>query len=142
MVRNWIVLASTMLLGVGLLSAEVAGKYKVEIERPAGAARGPGGGGGGRGGFGAMQTTLDLKQDGSKLTGSAAMGSGERSRTVEITNGKIDGEKFSFETVFETPRGTMTMLWEGSVEGDTLKGKRSMKEFDRPPVSFTAKKAD
>jgi hypothetical protein len=70
------------------------------------------------------------------------MGSGERSRTVEISNGKIDGEKFSFETTFETPRGTMTMVWEGSVEGDTLKGKRSVKEFDRPPMSFTAKKAD
>lgn len=140
MLRNLMVLAAALVLGAGLLTAEIAGKYTVEVERPAGGSGGPGGGRGGR--FGAMQTTLNLKQDGGTLTGTAEMGSGDRARTVNIQNGKVDGEKFSFETVLETQMGTMTMVWEGSVEGEVLKGKRTVKEFDRPGMAFTAKKAD
>lgn len=128
---------SALFLGAMMLSADVTGKYAVEMERPAGM---EGRGGGGR--MGAMQTTLTLKEEAGKLTGTAEMGSGERARKADITNGRIEGGKFSFETTMETPMGSMTMLWEGEVDGEALKGTRSMKDGDRPAQAFTAKRAD
>ncbi|MCW5962820.1 MAG: hypothetical protein KIT83_02180 [Bryobacterales bacterium] len=141
MLHKVIAMTAALVLCTGILLADVTGKYSVEIERPAGA-EGRGGGPGGGGRMGGMQTTLNLKEEGGKLTGTAEMGAGERARTVDITNGKIEGGKFSFETVLETPMGTMTMLWDGKVEGAELKGTRAMKEVDRPPMNFTAKKAE
>jgi hypothetical protein len=43
-------------------------------------------------------------------------------RTIEIKDGKIDGNKFTFNTVMNTPNGEFKMVYEGTVEGDTLKG--------------------
>lgn len=138
MLHKAMVMTAALVLSTGMLLADVTGKYSVQIERPAGMEGAPGGGGR----MGGMQTTLNLKEEGGKLTGTAEMGSGERARTVEISNGKIEGGKFSFETVLETPMGTMTMLWDGKVEGAELKGTRTMKDVDRPPMNFTAKKAE
>jgi hypothetical protein len=141
MMRTILSIAAALLLGAGLLSAEVTGKYKVEMEAPAGAqGAAPGGGPRGGGMFGNM--VFDLKEAGGALTGEVQMGQGDRARSVPISNGKIAGGKFSFETKMETPRGEMTMLYEGSVEGDVLKGTFQMKDTDRPPRNFTAKKAE
>lgn len=136
MLHKMMVMAGALLLSAGLLLADVTGKYSVDMERPAGME----GRGGGR--MGGMQTTLDLKESGGKLTGTVHMGAGERARSMEITNGKIEGGKFSFENVLETPMGTMTMIWEGSVEGGELKGTRAVKDSERPAQKFTAKKAE
>jgi hypothetical protein len=57
------------------------------------------------------------------LTGTVSMQFGQMEpRTMEIQEGKIEGNKFSFKTVMETPNGTMTSVYEGTVEGDMLKG--------------------
>jgi hypothetical protein len=70
-----------------------------------------------------VRQTFDLKSDGSKLTGAVSMQLGQMEpRSTEIQEGKIEGNKFSFKTVMETPNGTMTSVYEGTVEGDTLKG--------------------
>jgi hypothetical protein len=139
MMRTILSIAAALLLGAGLLSAEVTGKYKVEMEAPAGAQGG--GPGGGRGGmFGNM--VFDLKEAAGALSGEVQMGQGDRARTIAITNGKIADGKFSFETTMETPRGEMTMVYQGTVEGDTLKGTFQMKDSDRPARNFTAKKAE
>ncbi len=67
--------------------------------------------------------TFDLKADGSKLTGNLTMAFGDQEpRTIQIKDGKIDGNKFSFATVMSTPNGEFKMSYEGAVEGDTLKG--------------------
>jgi len=67
--------------------------------------------------------TLDLKADGAKLTGTITMAFGDMEpRTSDIKDGKIDGNKFSFSTVFSTPNGDFKTVYEGTVEGDTLKG--------------------
>ncbi len=141
MLHKMLAFTGALLLSTGLLFADVSGKYAVQMERPAGM-EGRGGGPGGGGRMGGMQTTLNLKEEGGKLTGTVEMGAGERARTAEITNGKIDGGKFSFETTMETPMGSLTMLWDGSVEGAELKGTRSMKNSERPAQNFTAKKAE
>lgn len=138
MMRTILSIAAALVLGAGLLSAEVTGKYKVEMEAPAGAQ----GGGGPRGGgmFGNM--VFDLKEASGALSGEVQMGQGERARTIPIVNGKVADGKFSFETKFETPRGEMTMVYQGTVEGEALKGTFQMKDSERPARNFTAKKAE
>lgn len=67
--------------------------------------------------------TLDLKAEASKLTGKMAMQFGDQEpRSVEIQDGKIDGAKFSFNTVMSTPNGDFKIAYSGTVEGDMLKG--------------------
>jgi len=67
--------------------------------------------------------TLDLKAEGSKLVGTVATAMGDREpRKTEVKDGKIDGNKFSFTTVMSTPNGEFKSNWQGTVEGDTLKG--------------------
>ncbi len=70
-----------------------------------------------------VRQTFELKSEGSTLTGKVTMQFGQMEpRTMEIQEGKIEGNKFSFKTVMETPNGTMTSVYEGTVEGDVLKG--------------------
>lgn len=67
--------------------------------------------------------TFDLKADGGKLTGKVTMQFGDMEpRTVDITDGKMEGEKFSFNTNMSTPNGDFKMMYTGTVEGDILKG--------------------
>jgi hypothetical protein len=84
--------------------------------------------------------TFDLKSEGNKLTGKLDMQFGDQEpRSVEIQDGKIDGEKFSFNTVMTTPNGEMKIAYSGSVEGDTLKG-ASQREGGGQSRPFEAKR--
>ena len=73
-------------------------------------------------------TTLTLKNDGGLLTGtvvqvSAAPWMAETNgRSIEIKDGKIDGDKFSFKVTTENKQGERTAVYEGTVVGDHLKG--------------------
>jgi hypothetical protein len=70
--------------------------------------------------------TFELKADGAKLTGSLTMSFGDMEpRKVDIKDGKIDGGKFSFTVVMSTPNGEFKTVYEGTVEGETLKGTSS-----------------
>jgi hypothetical protein len=83
--------------------------------------------------------TFDLKAEGDKLTGTVAFAFGNREpRTIEIKDGKIDGNKFSFATVMSTPNGEFKTVYEGTVEGDTLKGTASREGGQSRP--FEAKR--
>jgi hypothetical protein len=66
--------------------------------------------------------TFDLKAEGSKLTGTASIAFGEQERKVEVREGTIEGNKFSFATLMSTPNGEFKMVYTGTVEGDSLKG--------------------
>jgi hypothetical protein len=86
-----------------------------------------------------MTQTFDLKSDGNKLTGTVSMAFGDREpRTSEIKDGKIEGNKFSFSTVFSTPNGEFKTVYEGTLEGDTLKGTASREGGEGRP--FEAKR--
>ncbi len=87
-----------------------------------------------------FQRTFNLKSDGSTLTGTMEMSAGGQSRSTDIRNGKIDGNKFSFSLVQRGKQGERTVLYEGTVEGDELKGtmKPEGQDEGRP---FTAKKS-
>jgi hypothetical protein len=70
-----------------------------------------------------IKQTLELKAEGSKLTGTVTVVFGDMEPMKSaIRDGKVDGNKFSFVTVASTPNGEFKMVYEGTVEGDTLKG--------------------
>jgi hypothetical protein len=122
---------TTLLLVVGLVAfaADVTGKWTFE---QAGRQGGP-----------ARQVTITLKQDGSKLTGSVpGMGRGGDTPPTEIKNGKVDGDKVSFEVVREFNGNTMTTKYEGTVSGDEMKLKITRDTPNGPMTNeVTAKKS-
>jgi hypothetical protein len=70
-----------------------------------------------------IKTTLDLKSAGDKLTGTLKVNFGEMEiPPMEIADGKIDGNKFTFTTTMSGPNGDMKMSYEGTVDGDAMKG--------------------
>lgn len=88
-----------------------------------------------------IKQTFDLKSDGAKLTGTITMQFGDTEpRTMEIKDGKIEGNKFSFKTVMSTPNGEFTSVYEGTVEGDTLKGTTMREGGQGQPRPFEAQR--
>jgi hypothetical protein len=87
-----------------------------------------------------IQQTLTLKSDGGTLTGTIETSFNGNSRSIDIKNGKVDGNKFSFSMVQRGKQGEMTVTWEGTVNGDEMSGthKREGGDQSRP---FTAKRA-
>jgi len=70
-----------------------------------------------------IKTTFELKADGAKLTGKMVMTMGDMDpRDVEIKDGKIEGNKFSFTTTMSTPNGEFKTVYNGTLEGDAIKG--------------------
>lgn len=84
--------------------------------------------------------TFDLKAEGSKLTGKLGMQFGEQEpRTVEIQDGKIDGNNFSFKTSMSTPNGDFKTAYSGTIEGDKLKGTAEREGGQTRPFEATRK---
>jgi hypothetical protein len=67
---------------------------------------------------GNQTVTLNLKQDGGKLTGTM---DGGRGGPVEISNGKVEGDDVSFDVVREFNGNSMTMKYAGKLAGEELK---------------------
>jgi hypothetical protein len=137
---------TTLLLVVAFVAfaADVTGKWTYETA--------------GRNGGAGRPTTITLKQDGAKLTGSIPAQMGGRGRggaaadpaappppDQDISNGKVDGNKISFEVKRTTPNGDMVTKYEGTLDGDSLKLKitrPAMGGGDPPaPVEVVAKRA-
>ena len=67
--------------------------------------------------------TFELKTKGDAINGKITMAMGDMEpRTSEISGGKIDGNKFSFTATMQTPNGDMKTVYEGTIDGDNLKG--------------------
>jgi len=97
-----------LVVAIAAFAADVSGKWT--YEQP------------GRGGGPGRPVTITLKQDGGKLTGSVpGMGRGGDAPPTEITNGKVDGDKVSFEVVREFNGNKMTSKYSGTVSGDEMK---------------------
>lgn len=96
-------LALSCLLAVSAFAADATGKWTAQMP--------------GRDGGNPMNITFDLKADGSTLTGNVG---GARGQT-DISNGKVDGDKVSFDVVREWNGNSMTMHYTGVISGDTLK---------------------
>jgi hypothetical protein len=86
-----------------------------------------------------QETTINLKVEGGKLTGTIAGQQGE----TAIADGKITGDEISFTVTRERQGNTIKQLFKGKVAGDEIKFTRSTEggQGNRPPVEFTAKRA-
>lgn len=70
------------------------------------------------------ETTLKLKMDGDKLSGTISGRNGD----TAIDNPQLKGEDISFEVTREFNGNKFTSKYHGKVNGDTIKGKQ---EFQR-----------
>src|SRR3954449_12336963 len=125
------VTALLLVVAVGAFAADVTGKWTYEQA--------------GRGGGPARQVTITLKQDGAKLTGEVpgfGRGGDAPPPPTQITNGKVDGDKVSFEVVREMQGNKMTTKYEGTVSGGDMKLKITRDTQNGPQTTeATAKKS-
>ena len=124
--RTFLSFASVALLACLLVTsafgADVTGKWTAQVP--------------GRQGN-TMETTFNLKADGSTLTGSVSTPRGE----MDIKDGKVDGDNISFNQTFERGGNTMTIAYKGKVNGDTIEFTRQMQGGQGQAQNFTAKRA-
>jgi hypothetical protein len=88
------------ILAVVASAADITGTWKADLETPQGT----------------VQVNYTFKQDGGTLTGTWQAA---QSPTVEITEGKVTGDKVSF-VVKIGPNGEMTFAHEGTIKGDEI----------------------
>ena len=107
-------------------NANVAGTWEITMAAPQG-------GGGGGGGQAPAPSTLTLKQDGTKVTGTM---SGRMGDTP--IDGSVSGNTLTFTITRQGRDGnSMTLTYTATVSGDTMTGKMSGGRGDR---EFTGKK--
>lgn len=94
--------AAGTLLTISAFAADVTGKWTGEMQ----------------GRNGTRPVTLELKADGSNLTGSM---SGAQGRQNEIKDGKVDGDNVSFVIVQAFQGNEVKVTYKGKIEGDDLK---------------------
>jgi hypothetical protein len=120
------ILSLLALLGVFSLvaaAADPSGTYKAEMQ----------------GRNGNTQTiTINLKADGSNLTGSITTPRGDN----PISDGKVDGNTVTFAQKMSFNGNDMVIKYKGTIDGDTIKFERSMTTPDgqERKTQFTAKK--
>jgi len=85
-----------------------------------------------------IKMIFDLKAAGSSLTGSVSVERQQGPVKADIADGKIDGNKFSFKVTMEGRNGKATTAYEGTVDGDTLKGTSTREGGEARP--FEAKR--
>jgi hypothetical protein len=125
--RLFSTIAIALFTSVLLAAAGLDGKWKIETELQTK-----------KRGKVTATSVLDLKSEGGKLTGTVTASAGKRDRTLDITDGKVDGNQISFTTVQKTKKREVKLLWKGTIEGDTLKLTRSVE--GRREQSLTAKR--
>lgn len=116
--RTLVLSALLGLFALAASAADVTGKWVAQIP--------------GRGGQTA-ETTFNLKQSGSDLTGTVNGGRGDQN----ISEGKVDGDNISFVVVLEFQGNQVKQNYKGTVMGSEIKFTR---EGGRGPIEFTAKK--
>ena len=117
-------LAGLLMASVLGMAAGVDGKWTAEIVARAK-----------KGGEATTLTTFNLKSSGDGLTGTVTTGK----RAVEIVDGKVAGSKVSFKTKATSKKGEQIIVWEGNVDGDTLRGTRG-REGAKRTAEFSAKR--
>ncbi|MBI3683748.1 MAG: hypothetical protein HY235_25520 [Acidobacteria bacterium] len=108
----------TAVFAISALAADVTGKWKYSFTTPNGDTR---------------ESVLNLKADGSKLTGAVESARGN----VEIKDGTISGDQLSFSVVRNFGGNEVTIKYKGKVEGDTMKLTMNFGDND---IDITAKR--
>ena len=82
--------------------------------------------------MGAQQGTLELKTDGSALTGTLSGAQG----TIELKDGAADGDSLSWKADITTPMA-MTLEFSATVDGDSISGNVKLGAFGTATFSGT-----
>ena len=78
----------------------------------------------GRNGGPERKSTLKLKLEGDKVTGTlSAPGRGGQGSDVAISEGKLKGDEISFAVTREVQGNKFTAKYNGKISGDSIKGK-------------------
>jgi len=78
----------------------------------------------GRNGGPERKSTLKLKLEGDKVTGTlSAPGRGGESSDVAISEGKLKGDEITFAVTREVQGNKFTAKYNGTISGDSIKGK-------------------
>jgi len=122
-VRKLLYVCAALVLTLGVSkvhAADVTGSWKGQMSTPDG---------------GSVTLGYTFKQDGAKLTGSSQ---GPQGDTIEISDGKVDGNKISFKISFNG----MTMSSEGTLSesGDEIKLSTKSDGGDFPGMEVTLKR--
>ena len=112
-------LAALLFTAVSAFAADIDGKWTGSLDSP----NGP------------IQLGFTFKADGAILTGTTI---GPDGMELKITNGKIDGNKISFDVAVDFGGMPFTIAYTGVLNGTSLAMKL---DFAGMPVEFTAKKA-
>lgn len=72
--------------------------------------------------------TFTLKQDGAALTGSTEM----RQNAVELKDGKVDGNSFTFTLEMSMGERTFSQTYKGTVTGDAMEGTITTQRGETP----------
>ena len=103
---------------VSALAADFNGKWNGDVTTPRGT----------------QTLVFDFHVDGTTLTGKVSSPRGD----TDITNGKVDGDNISFDTVMNFNGNEFKITYTGKADGDTIKFTRAM--GDRGSTDFVAKK--
>jgi hypothetical protein len=114
------VLLGSVLLASSAFAADIDGKWAGSMDG------GPGG---------AITIGYTFKADGATLTGTTT---GPDGMEIKITNGKVTGNKISFDVALDFGGMPFTMSYTGELVGDKLMLKA---DFAGMPFEITAKKA-
>jgi len=109
------------LISFAAWAADVSGKWTGQMASPNGE------------GF---TITFNFKQDGSKLTGNVQ---GPQGDPIEITQGKVDGDKISFVVTIDV-NGGMKITHDGTINGDEIKLNTKSDSGDFPGGAMTLKR--
>jgi hypothetical protein len=90
------------LIAVSVFAADVNGKWKAKFETPNGQT---------------IESTFDLKGEGSNLTGTVTGRNGE----TKIQDGKVDGDNITFNVIRNFNGQDFKIGYKGKVEGDEIK---------------------
>ena len=131
MTKKLLFVVSLMLVvAFGAMAADVSGKWTWDQQ--------------GRGGN-TVTVTMTLKQDGGKLTGTISQPGRNGNMESQISDGTVNGDAIAFKVSRETPNGSFTTTYKGSVKGETIDMEIARPAFGGgdapPPVKVTAKKA-
>ncbi len=85
-----------------------------------------------------VQIAYTLQQEGGNLTGSAE---GPGGMQMQITEGKVDGERLAFTVAFDNGGRSARILHEGSFSGDEMKLTFTMVGREGGPRTMTLKRA-
>ncbi len=97
----------------GVRAADVTGRWTTEFDSP----------------VGVQKYTYDLKASGETLTGTAAFERMSEKGTVELKEGKVQGDKVTFVEMLDFQGTSIRIEYAGTLAGDEIRFSRKVGDF-------------